>query len=201
MPQQNPPQVTLSLFAAFDSTLDNLPNPFLRSKKNRALFAYLVLARSQPVPRNILAALLWPGYTERSARTNLRQALVRLRNIFAPLDLLNTDYEQVQLLIDDSHLTCDVLKFDELLAACESHEHISLAHCPACQERLRQAAALYKGPFLDQFPDLDSPPFEAWRETQQQHYAARFAEIQAALQAGANTGSPHPIICLLLQPH
>ena len=183
MPLQDQPRVTLTLFAAFDSTLDGHPNPFLRSKKNRALFAYLVLARSQPVLRSTLATLLWPDYTENSARTNLRQALVRLRNIFAPLELLQADYEQVQLIVDDAHLTCDVLHFDNLLAACEIHRHSSLAHCPLCQERLRQAAALYKGPFLDQFPDLDSPPFEEWRQRQQEQYAERFAEIQATLEA------------------
>ncbi|MEZ4661087.1 MAG: hypothetical protein R2911_26350 [Caldilineaceae bacterium] len=148
-----------------------------------------MLARSQPVLRSTLAALLWPDYTESSARTNLRQALAPLRKLLAPLDLLKADYRHVQLMVDDAHLTCDVLQFNDLLTASETHAHVSLAHCPACQERLRQAAALYQGPFLAQFPDVNSPPFESWRRDQQQHYAARLAKIQAALAEGAHSAA------------
>ncbi|MGD8794850.1 MAG: hypothetical protein PVF47_20035, partial [Anaerolineae bacterium] len=49
------------------------------SDKVRALLAYLAVEANRPHRREKLAGLLWPDWTERAARTNLRRVLSNLR--------------------------------------------------------------------------------------------------------------------------
>ncbi len=157
------------------------PEGKFRTNKSRALLAYLVMAQGQPVLRTVLTELLWHGYAKPSALASLRQVVTDLRKNFAETGLFRADYHTVQLLVDPPLLSCDVLRFDELFAACAQHPHQSLRDCPICQSRLRQAVTLYKGPFLENLPAVDSAPFTAWVETQRLRYAERFAQGQAAL--------------------
>ena len=52
------------------------------SQKVRGLFAYLACHRGQPLSRDHLAAVFWPGKDEEGARRNLRQSLYNLRSLF-----------------------------------------------------------------------------------------------------------------------
>lgn len=186
MPSSVPPaySLTITLFGSFQVTLHDQSVVDIRSNKARALLAYLVLAPPKPIARASLTDLLWPGYLATSARTNLRQELSNLRKILAPLDLLEGGYQTVRLLVDrTASIACDALQFDQLFDACQHHDHPSIAACPACQSRLRQATALYKGAFLAHFPPVDSPIFTAWVQTQQTRYAERFAQSVALLQS------------------
>jgi len=134
--------LTISLFGSFQVTLQGKPLTDFRSNKGRALLAYLVMAKQKPVARTTLTDLLWQNYQPNSARTNLRQVLSNLREILAPLDLIRSDYQRIQLTLDPAVVWCDVLAFDELIDACQRHSHVTLAHCPLCQARLQQATAL-----------------------------------------------------------
>ena len=69
-------RLSLSLLGPFQATLDGEPVTGFPSAKVRALLAYLAV-ESEPVahPRETLAGLLWPDYPERSAHTNLSNAL------------------------------------------------------------------------------------------------------------------------------
>src|SRR4029450_11245536 len=51
----------------------------LPTRKSQALLAYLALPPGQAHPRDKLAALLWGGIRDESARTSLRQALFAIR--------------------------------------------------------------------------------------------------------------------------
>jgi predicted ATPase len=177
--------LAITLFGSLQATVHGKTLVDFRSNKARALLAYLLLAESKPVLRTHLTDLLWHHYTTSSARTNLRQALTNLRELLAPLTLLTGDYHTIQLVVDPAVVWCDALLFDELFAACQRHEHAALAHCPLCQARLQQAAALYTGPFLANFGDVDSAPVADWLQAQRTRHAARFAEIQALLQPSA----------------
>ncbi len=177
--------VAISLFGTFEATFQatgvDRPEYKFRTNKSRALLAYLLMAGGQQLLRTTLTDLLWPDYLAASARASLRQAVTDLRKFFAGLDLLHTDYHTVQLHVDAPQLSCDALRFDELLDVCAHHSHPSIEHCPACQSRLRAAAALYSGLFLANLPEVDSEPFNQWLETQRAHYAARMADCQAQL--------------------
>jgi len=195
--------ITIALFGSFQINIAEQPESKFRTNKSRALLAYLLLARGQPVLRTHLIELLWPGYRKESALASLRQVLTDLRKNFAPRKLLEADYHSVRLRSDPALFTCDALRFDDLLAACEQHVHDTLAHCPICQQNRQQALALYKGPFLDNFPTVDSAPFQAWLTEQRQRYAVRAANSRAALQSSDKPSSailsnlPTPLTPLL----
>lgn len=161
--------LTISLFGSFEVKLGHKPVTAFRSNKVRALLAYLVLTRPQPILRTTLIDFFWPDYTTASAQVNLRQLLANLREALAPSMLLQIEHRTVQLAVGSPLFWCDALHFAELVEACRQHAHGSLRHCAACQERLRQAAELYKGAFLENFPEVDSAPFMAWRRTQRHH--------------------------------
>ena len=185
--------LTIALFGSFQVTLNAKPIVDFRSNKGRAILAYLALAQSKPIARASLTDLLWPGYTATSARANLRQDLSNLRKILAPLNLLQGDYQTVQLLVDSTgSIECDAFQFDQLFDACQHHDHPSIAACPACQSRLRQATALYQGAFLAHFPPVDSPAFTAWLQAQQTRYAERFAQSVALLQSSQEVARTPP---------
>lgn len=176
------PPLTISLFGSFQIIVAEQPESKFRTNKSRALLAYLLLARGQPVLRTSLIELLWPGYRKESALASLRQVLTDLRKTFAPLKVLRTDYHSVCLLIDPAVIACDAIRFDALLDACAEHAHQALTSCPLCQQRLQEALALYTGPFLANFPAVDSVPFQRWIETQRQYYADRVVHSQAGLR-------------------
>ncbi|MFN8493562.1 MAG: hypothetical protein U0350_38535 [Caldilineaceae bacterium] len=183
--------LVIMLFGSLQLTVQGKPPVDFRSNKVRALLAYLLLAQAKPIARATLTDLLWPGYTSNSARANLRQVLYNLREVLNPHDLLQSNYQSIQLQLDPMRLWCDALAFDALLDACQNHRHAAITACPECQARLQQALALYKGPLLEQLPAVDSPPFNTWLRDQQARYAEHFARIVALLGNGGAV-SNHP---------
>lgn len=180
LPTTTPP-LAVSLFGAFNLTVHDQTEVSFRSNKARALLAYLLLTHAQPILRTTLSELLWPDYHPESARVNLRQTLANLRDSIAPYELLYTDRNHVQLNIDRTIIWCDAILFSELLDECQTHSHRSIEQCLACQDRLRQAIALYEGAFLQNFPNIDSPIFSQWLQAQRLHFANRYTEAQALL--------------------
>ena len=58
--------------------------------------------------------------------------------------------------------------FLALLERCASHGHALGEECGGCLQRLGEAAALYRGAFLQGFTIGDSDPFEAWVTTRRE---------------------------------
>ena len=75
------PRLRLSFLGPFQVTLDGRLVSSFEADKVRALLAYLAVEAGRPTPREALAGLLWPDYPERSAHTNLSNALSSLRSI------------------------------------------------------------------------------------------------------------------------
>ncbi len=63
---------------------DEHPLQFAALPKTLPLWAYLLLNRARPVPRDTLAYLLWPDTSEHAARANLRRHLHELRQVLPP---------------------------------------------------------------------------------------------------------------------
>ncbi len=72
-------RLSLSLLGPFQVTLDGEPVTSFESNKVRALLAYLAVEADRPHRRDSLAALFWPDWPDRAARSNLRHALPNLR--------------------------------------------------------------------------------------------------------------------------
>src|SRR5713226_7038579 len=72
-------RLSLTLLGGVQARLDPGPAIALPTRKAQALLAYLALPLGRPHPRDKLAALLWGGIREESARASLRQALFAIR--------------------------------------------------------------------------------------------------------------------------
>ncbi len=161
--------------------------------KNRALLSYLAL-EPRVHTRAELAQLLWPGYSDESARSSLRQALHQLRqtlgdaSAFPPWLLLTRQTVQLN---PDAPIHVDVLTFRHLLATCASHAHADLTHCVPCLARLRQAVDLYRGDFLAGFNVADSPPFEEWRRVIQEQLHIQALDALTHLVMAAEAAGDH----------
>lgn len=165
--------LNLHFFGHFQVTCAERPITTFESDKGRALLTYLAVEATQAHSRSALTALLWPEYTETSARGSLRQALYQLRQVIGdeastPAFLLIT--RQTLQFNPDASYDCDVTAFVSRLQRCSNHAHAQLAQCPACLAQLRQAVELYQGEFLAGFAIADSAPFEEWRRSKQEQF-------------------------------
>jgi predicted ATPase/DNA-binding SARP family transcriptional activator len=120
---------------------DDRPLPFQARPKALPLWAYLLLHRAQPVPRDTLAYLLWPDVPEATARSNLRRHLYGLRQALPapppgrPWLLFRPGSVRWNPAAD---CWLDVAEFERLSAV---------------PEHLAKAAALYTGDLLPQVYD------------------------------------------------
>jgi predicted ATPase/DNA-binding SARP family transcriptional activator len=145
-------RLALSFLGPFEATLEGVPITTFDSNKVRALLAYLAVEADRPHSREFLAGLLWPDYPERSARTNLRNALANLRKAIrdqkAMPPYLTVTRATIQFNQQSDHWT-DVAAFAELADRGSPSD-------------LESALALYRGPFLEALSVDDSAPFEDW---------------------------------------
>ena len=134
-----------------------------RSRKTRALLAYLALA-DKPIGRSQLIQLLWeePG----DPRGALRWSLSKLREI--------VDEEDARRIVADRErvfFECDDVAIDA--------RHIRQISAEGLQaqsvESLEAAAALFRGSFLDGMDLADSGEFHAW-------YLERVSEFEVQQQ-------------------
>ncbi len=113
------------------------------TRKAIALLAYLAVERDRK-SRDSLAALLWPDQDTSHARGALRRTLSSLTKGLGGQFL---DVERSAVRLDATDVRLDVEAFRELAAA----------------ERDAEAAALYRGEFLEGFGLRDSVAFEDWQ--------------------------------------
>jgi DNA-binding SARP family transcriptional activator/predicted ATPase len=149
--------LSLSLLGSFRVTLDGRPVTGFKSNKERALLAYLATEADRPHRRELLAGMLWPDWPDRDALSNLRYALSNLRQVIGdraaqpPFLLITRDTLQFNP-VSDCRL--DVALLGGTVAAEKAQ--------PATIDWLEQAAAAYRGPFLEGFSLSDSAGFEEW---------------------------------------
>ncbi|MEK3674137.1 response regulator [Paenibacillus sp. FSL R10-2771] len=112
----------------------------LRSPKTEELFAYLLYKRS--VSRDEIMDTLWGGFESGKASNNLNSNLYYIRKAISESGLkvcLLPDRNEVQIV--ENSLSCDLYAFERLLREIRMNRD---GHT----ELLKQAAALYTGPFL-----------------------------------------------------
>ena len=173
------PQLFIKLFGALEIQLNGEAVDGFRSKKARALLAYLAVEANRPVARTRLATLLWGDYPDAQARKSLRNVLANLRQILTPDDLttsphLTIDRQIVQLTVDGADCQVDVVRFDECMRSAQTVASTTSKHA-----LWAEAATLYRGELLADLSDVDSAEFEEWRVFQQE---ARHRQFMQALQ-------------------
>ncbi len=151
------------------------PVTHFATDKVRALLAYLALSPDRPHRREALAGLLWPEFPERSARTNLRNALANLRLVIrdgeATPPFLHSTRQTIQF-NSQSDYWLDADAFEDLVAL-----------LPPMSVQLEQAVSLVRGPFLQGFTLTDAAPFDEWLLLRREHIGRRVVEVLDRLTA------------------
>ncbi len=151
-------KLVVHVLGGFRVELDGEAVYDFETDKARALLAYLVVEANRPHRREALASLLWPERPDNVARTNLRQALARVRRALSDYTLppfLFVTSTDVQF-NTASDYTLDVAEF---------------AAFAASPERARQLLPIaFCADFLDGFAMPDSEVFEEWVLNGQEHY-------------------------------
>jgi len=168
--------VSLKLFGGFrlqrpDSGRD-VPVPI---RKGQALLAYLARRPDEAHPRDKLATLLWGDMPQALARQSLRQTLCVLRATLPERAGSVIRAGADDICVDPARLAIDVVDFERL-----ADEGTS--------ESLEQAAALYRGDFLDGIA-VDEPVFEDWlREQRAQLHEAALSVLARLLRLQREAG-------------
>ncbi|MCG6902404.1 MAG: hypothetical protein LJE68_06945 [Rhodobacter sp.] len=146
--------------------LDAEGNPVaMQTRKCWALLAYLSQSQGRDVPREELAALLWPRSSESQARASLRQELAVLRRVLRQAGVAGLMTGKDRVRFEAVGGLVDTLEAERLL---ELEDHAAW----------RRAADLYRGEFLHDL-NLRGGPFDEWRWLERQRLKNR---LQGALQ-------------------
>jgi len=165
--------VTLRLLGGF-AIEANVGRPIpisVRSRKARALLAFLAMKPDYRARREELATLFWGDNPDALARHSLRQCLISLRqDLCLASEILIVDREAIGL--RTQFVSVDARRF------------MSLARSAAPDE-LAQAAELWRGPFL---PDLalDIEEFDTWHRHEAERLATAAAGVFEALCRNAD---------------
>jgi TolB-like protein/DNA-binding SARP family transcriptional activator/Tfp pilus assembly protein PilF len=136
--------VRLKVLGGFGLSFDGEAAPAL-PRKTRALLAVLAVQDGQPMPREAVGELLWPGRGAEQVNHSLREALYQLRRPMRDRELVVS--RDRGLVLGEAVVT-DVAAF---------RRHAANDELPA----LRRAADAYGGPLLDGFPPV-ADDFEHW---------------------------------------
>jgi DNA-binding SARP family transcriptional activator/TolB-like protein len=165
--------VTLRLLGAFaiEAKVGRSIPIVVRSRKARALLAYLAMKPDYRASREGLATLFWGDNPDAVARHSLRQCLISLRqDLCLASEILIVDRETIGL--RSQFVSVDARTF------------MSLARSAGPNE-LAQAAELWHGAFL---PDLalDIEEFDTWQRREADRLAAAAAGVFEALCRNAD---------------
>jgi DNA-binding SARP family transcriptional activator/TolB-like protein len=168
-----PAHVTLGLLGPF-AIEANVGRPIpiaVRSRKARALLAYLAMQRDCRGTREELATLLWGDGPDQQARHSLRQCLIALRrDLGLGSEILALDREAIWLRAQS--------------VSVDARSFIAFAHS-AEPDALTRATALWRGAFL---PDLtlDIEEFDSWQRQEADRLAAAAGDVFGALCRNAD---------------
>ena len=154
--------LTVRTLGTLEISLGERPLTGFRTLRNQLLLVYLLLEAESPLPRTLLAGLLWPDKTDTAARLNLRQSLFQLRTVLGDdADVLLVTPTAVQR-NPVAKLWVDVAEFERIHSQCRLHDHSALNRCASCMARLDVATALVQGEFLRGLYVQESPALEEW---------------------------------------
>ena len=156
--------LNLFLLGGFQAYPREGPALCFQTNKAKALLAFLVCEAFFPHSRDALAGLLWPENPQDSALTNLRSALFTLRQTIqdysAQPPFLNITRETIQFNIQSNHWL-DLTEFQQRLSA-DAFKSDSFFPTSSLIQSLEYAISLYRGAFLEGFPNIGSAQFEEW---------------------------------------
>ncbi|MAT44070.1 MAG: hypothetical protein CL609_17180 [Anaerolineaceae bacterium] len=136
----------------------------MRTKKERAILAYLAEESTRVHPRESIAEFFWSDRPESYARMNLRQALLGIRKAFGGEEGLSPFLciTETTVRFKPNAAWSDTRAFNEYLQITKTHEHDHLHTCQNCVQLLEKASELYRGDFLDGLYLGNVTGFQEW---------------------------------------
>jgi DNA-binding SARP family transcriptional activator len=167
-------RLSIYLLGTFQVRLkDQFVTHILRTEKERMLLAYLALEQGRSHPRASLAQMFWPDRPEPIARTNLRQALLGVRQTIgdrvATSPFLTLVEESIQFNPPYPYWI-DAIAFQACFQAVQDHAHTQLETCQTCMQRYHEAVTLYRGDFLSGFLPTGNPTLQGWLSTYREKF-------------------------------
>ena len=160
----------------------------LRTRKERAILAYLAEESTRIHSRETIAEFFWPDRPENYARMSLRQAFLGIRKALGGADsatpIIRIADETVQFNAQNAWL--DTAAFTNHLTTVRNHHHPHLHTCQSCIHHLEQAIEMYRGDFLQDLLIGELASFQEWAIFQRERHFRRMLE---ALQAIAEVYS------------
>jgi predicted ATPase/DNA-binding SARP family transcriptional activator len=141
-------RLKLILLGGFQARLDSGAALVLPTRKAQALVAYLALPPGRSHPRESLAALLWGDMPEAQGRSNLRQALSRIRKALPDAIQSSAMFDGPTVFLDPALVDVDVARFERLAA-------------DGRPTALEDAVFLYRGDLLAGLT-ISERRFESW---------------------------------------
>ena len=162
----------ISLLGPLQVTVDGNPITHFQTDAVQVLLAWLAVQQGEMLRRDEVAGVLAPDRDNRLALKNMRNMLVRLRDVLGDREVeppfLLIDRKAVGL-SEGAHVWVDSAEITHHHNHIQSHPHDQLAHCPDCLDRLEKIAALYRGDMLAglHFP---SDIWDEWLLAQRAHF-------------------------------
>jgi predicted ATPase/DNA-binding SARP family transcriptional activator len=144
----------LKLLGGFEARLQAGAALVLPTQKTQALLAYLALPLGQSHLREKLATLLWGDMQHAQARSNLRNALSRIKKVLPKAVRASLVVDGASVSLDPSAVDVDVTQFERLLA-------------DGSVDGLGQGTTLYRGDLLAGLV-IAERPFEEWLTAERQ---------------------------------
>nr|HMN62864.1 BTAD domain-containing putative transcriptional regulator [Anaerolinea sp.] len=166
-------RLEISLLGSFMVVLDGADvTHTLRTRKESAIFAYLVEESPRSFPREMIAELFWPDRPGNYARMNLRQALLGVRKTLGGDDSSNDFLRISDATVQFNPVTAwrDTGEFSSHLQATVNHAHAHLHTCEDCVQHFEQAVDCYHGDFLDGVTLGDVSSFQEWLVVHRERY-------------------------------
>jgi len=166
-------------------TRQGAPVPLPRSRKVRALLAFLALEQN-PVSRSRLCDLLWD--VPNDPRGELRWSLSKLRSVLDDADrhrVVTSGPDLIELELSDCLV--DALEIDRAAKA-------GLGQVP--RERLAELQGLFGGDLLEGLEVEGSPEFRGWLTAQRHRYRTIHLALLGELSGRSPPGSDERFRCL-----
>ena len=140
-------QLRLTLLGGFQARLETGEVMSLPGRKAQALLAFLALPLGRAHPRDKLAALLWGGIREESARASLRQTLFVVRKALGGAEGVVLRQESEALALAPGPVEADVAAFEGAVVHCHLGRGkllAALGRRESARDQVRAALADYR---------------------------------------------------------
>lgn len=110
------PAALATLFGSFRLNAADGADIAITNRRARALLGMLCLAKAGPIERDQLSRMLWPGRFEAHAKASLRQCLVDLGKLLAPLAANILDVKRTSIALHPGVIHTDLDAVEDALA-------------------------------------------------------------------------------------